>query len=175
MQDLRCFAAQAHARNVIFKGGLLMPDVFISYSVKDEKLARFVLSHLRQENLNVFLASISLNPGDKWTPQILNALKSSNWVFFLASKNGLASQNVQQELGAALITNKKIVPIMWDIEPAELPPWIAQFQGLCLKGQSIENISAQVSRLSAKVKADKSQGLLVAGAMAAGLMYVLSN
>ncbi len=152
-----------------------MPDVFISYSVQDEKLARFVRDHLLHQKLDVFLASISLEPGHKWTPQIFQALKATKWVFFLASQSALESNNVQQELGGALITNKKIVPIMWDIEPAQLPGWIAEYQGLCLKGATIENIQHQVSSLAAKVKADKVQGMWVAGAMLAGLFYVLSK
>ena len=152
-----------------------MPDVFISYSIRDEELARFVNDHLLHQKLTVFLASISLEHGQKWSPQIFKALKDSEWVFFLASKSALASNNVQQELGAALITEKKIVPIMWDTEPSQLPVWISQYQGLCLKGQSMENIQTQVAALSAKVKADKVQGMWVAGAMLAGLFYILSK
>jgi len=152
-----------------------MPDVFISYSVKDEKLARFVQSHLQQENLNVFLASISLELGERWTPQIFKALKNSEWVFFLASKDALNSQNVQQELGAALITEKKLVPIMWDVEPHELPVWISQFQGLNFKGATKEVIQAQTAQLAAKVKADKVKGLLVTGFIFAGLIFALSR
>lgn len=152
-----------------------MPDVFISYSVQDEKLARFVKDHLIQQKLEVFLASISLEPGHKWTPQIFQALKDSEWVFFLASENALKSSNVQQELGAALISEKKIVPIMWDIDPSQLPVWVGQYQGLCLKGQSMENIQQQVASLSAKVKANKIRGMWVAGAMLAGIFYVLSS
>ncbi|MES9852476.1 MAG: toll/interleukin-1 receptor domain-containing protein [Candidatus Thiodiazotropha sp. L084R] len=152
-----------------------MPDVFISYSVQDEKLARFVRDHLLHQKLDVFLASISLEAGHKWTPQIFQALKESKWVFFLASECALKSNNVQQELGAALITEKKIVPIMWDIEPSQLPVWISQYQGLCLKGQPMDNIRSQVATLSAKVKADKIQGMWVAGAMLAGIFYLLSK
>ena len=51
-----------------------MPDVFISYSVQDEQFARFIRGHLAQEKLDVFLASISLEPGHKWTPQIFSVL-----------------------------------------------------------------------------------------------------
>lgn len=152
-----------------------MPDVFISYSVQDEKLARYVKDHLEHQKLQVFLASISLEPGHKCTPQIFQALKDTEWVFFLASENALKSHNVQQELGAALITEKKIVPIMWDIEPSQLPIWVSQFQGLCLKGQSMENIQHQVSSLSAKVKANKIKGMWVAGAMLAGIFCLISS
>lgn len=94
---------------------------------------------------------------------------------FLASENALKSSNVQQELGAALISEKKIVPIMWDIDPSQLPVWVGQYQGLCLKGQSMENIQQQVASLSAKVKANKVRGVWVAGAMLAGIFYVLSS
>ena len=55
-----------------------MPDVFISYSTKDEQLAQFVKRHLVDEQLDVFLASISLRPGERWTPQILSALRKSS-------------------------------------------------------------------------------------------------
>lgn len=40
-----------------------MPDVFISYSVEDEKFARYVKDHLLNKNIEVFLASISLDKG----------------------------------------------------------------------------------------------------------------
>lgn len=152
-----------------------MPDVFISYSVKDERLSQFVRSHLLEHKLDVFLASISLNPGEKWTPQILSALKMSDWVFFIASKSALESAYVQQELGAALVMGKKIVPIMWDVSPSELPGWISQYQGLNLRGATIESVSQQVAALAAKVKADKQTGQIVAGAFLFGLLYLLSK
>jgi hypothetical protein len=152
-----------------------VPDVFISYSVKDENLARFVSQHLLQKELDVFLASISLNPGEHWTPQIFEALKSSDWVFLLASKNALQSPNVQQEIGAAISHGKKVVPIMWNVQPSELPRWVADFQGLVLSGSSMEDINLQVSQLAEKVKASKVKGQLVAGAVFMGLLYLLAN
>jgi len=152
-----------------------MPDVFISYSAKDERLARFVREHLVKQELDVFLASISLKLGERWTPQIFEALRNSDWVFLLASKNALASPNVQQEVGGALFAKKKLVPIMWDVQPQELPRWVADYQGLILSGTTMENINRQVSQLAARVKADKVKGQLVAGAVFAGLLYLLSK
>ncbi len=152
-----------------------MPDVFISYSTNDEKLAQFVRRHLIDEQLDVFLASISLKPGKRWTPQILSALKSSEWVFFLASKDAIESNYVQQELGAALITEKKIVPIMWNVAPGQLPGWISHYQGLNLNEATLETITAKIAALAKEVKADKVKGQLVAGALFAGLLYLLSK
>ena len=141
-----------------------MPDVFISYSVKDEQLAQFVRQHLAQQGLDVFLASISLKQGEHWTPQIINALRASGWGFLLASKNALASANVQQEVGGAIFGQKKLVPIMWDIDPHEMPRWITDYQGVVLKGATMEQINARVAQLAAEVKADKVKGQLVVGA-----------
>ena len=152
-----------------------MPDVFISYSAKDENLAQFVRDHLLKQELDVFLASVSLNAGDHWTPQIIEALRSSEWVFLLASKNALDSPNVQQEVGGAVFGKKRLVPIMWDVQPRDLPRWVADYQGLVLTGTTIENINIQVSQLAAQVKANKVKGQLVAGAVFAGLLYLLAK
>lgn len=152
-----------------------MPDVFISYSVKDEDLAQFVRSHLVAQGLDVFLASISLTLGERWTPKIIEALRSSEWVFLLASKNALASPNVHLEVGGAIFGKKKLVPIMWDVQPSELPNWVSDFQGLILTGATLENINLQVAQLAANVKESKVKGQLVAGAVFAGLLWLLSR
>ena len=152
-----------------------MSDVFISYSVKDEELAQFVRSHLLAQGLSVFIASISLNPGERWTPQIIEQLRASEWVCLLASKNALASANVQLEVGGAIFGKKKLVPIMWDVQPTELPRWISDFQGLILTGATLENINLQVAQLAANIKESKTKGQLVAGAVFAGLLLLLSH
>jgi hypothetical protein len=155
--------------------GAHMPDVFISYSVKDEALAKFVRDHLLAQQLDVFLASISLSTGEHWTPQIVEALNASEWVFLLASKNALASANVQQEIGGAIFGKKKLVPIMWDVKPRDLPRWVGDYQGLVLAGATMENINLQIAQLAANVKANKVKGQLVAGAVFAGLLWLLSK
>lgn len=94
-----------------------MPDCFISYSSADERLSRFVEAHLRAQQVNVFIASVSLQPGENWSQVIWNNLKASPWVIFLASRSACGSAYVQQELGAALAGEKKIVPIVWDLAP----------------------------------------------------------
>jgi len=152
-----------------------VPDIFISYSVQDEKLARFVKDHCENQKLDVFLASISLDIGKHWTPQIKSALKASNWVFLLASKAALASQNVQMEVGGAILLEKELVPIMWDIEPQELPRWIADYQGIILKEATIENINLKISQLAAKVRSEKDEGtIIVICAVLFGLFCFLS-
>ena len=155
-----------------------MPDVFISYSVKDEHIAQFVRTHLFNEGLNVFIASINILPGYRWESQIFKALRNSEWVFFLASRNALNSPNVEKEIIEAVKINKKLVPIMWDVEPSELPDWISAFQGLNLKGASYDGIATQITNLTHHVKEEKINGRfvgLVAIAVLFGLISILSD
>jgi hypothetical protein len=63
-----------------------MPDIFISYSRHDEAFAQFLERHFTTEGLSVFLASVSLKPGDRWSQTILQNLRNASWVFFLAGR-----------------------------------------------------------------------------------------
>lgn len=143
-----------------------MADVFISYSVKDEKLARLIRDGLVREGVSVFLASISIQPGQKWTPAIFHALKGSRWVFFIASRSSLQSNNVQQELGAALIIRKSIVPLMWGTTPKDLPVWIQPYQGIELRPRVL-GIQRQVAALARLIKKKKSDSA------ASGTLFLL--
>lgn len=146
-----------------------MPDVFISFSSSDESLARFLHRHLENEKLDVFLAPVSLNTGERWSPSILSALDNSAWILFLASRAATTSPWVQQELGFALAKQKKVVPIVWDMPPSQLPGWAGQFQALNLAGASAAEVQVKISAVAERIRSDKARGLLIAGLLFAGL------
>ena len=148
-----------------------MSDVFISYSTQDERIADFVHKLLASEGLDAFLASVSIEPGSRWSPEILSNLKTSNWVFFLASEAACRSAFVQQELGGALLTEKKIIPVVWDMPPSKLPGWIAEFQALNLSGATLDQAKETIIRVAEKIKSDKLIGAAVVGAIFAALLY----
>ena len=150
-----------------------MPDVFISYSNQDEAFANFLYKHLTQEGLDVFLASVSIEPGQTWTDQIFENLKRAPWVLFLASKAASSSQYVQQELGAAFAQRKKVVPIIWDMEPSELPGWSDRLQALNLAGASFEQVRHQIGKIADRIKADKRGGYIIGGLLVAGFIYLV--
>lgn len=152
-----------------------MPDVFISYSTKDEPIAQFVHKHLMSEGVSVFLASVSLEPAARWSPEILSNLKASNWVFFLASAAACESPFVQQELGGALLTNKKIVPVVWDLPLSKLPGWIKEFQAINLAGATLEQAQQAISKIAEKIKSDKVVGVVVVGLLVAALFVAFKK
>jgi len=147
-----------------------MADVFISHASADFPLAEFLNRHLSQEGLSTYLASVSMPPGERWMPHIMDNLRNSTWVLCLASRSACTSPWVLQEMGAAIAGNKKLVPIIWDQPPDALPGWMKQYQAVNLAGQGQEEAKATIGRIADAIKAEKQKGLVILGLMVAGLL-----
>lgn len=152
-----------------------MPDCFISYSNDDERFATAVYKDLSAHNLSVFMAKISLNLGACWAQETLRALENSTWVIFLASKAACRSPYVQQEIGGALLAKKKIIPVVWEMPPSELPGWLNQIQALDIRNQTPLQTQARIIHLAQQMKTTKENGLLVGAALVAGFIWLLGN
>lgn len=93
-----------------------MNSVFISYSSKDSDIAGKLHSQISNLGLKAFLAEISIGAGAKWTEEIFDNLRSADYFFFIATKDSISSSAVQQELGAALVQEKDIIPVStWSV------------------------------------------------------------
>lgn len=147
-----------------------MADVFISHAAEDLPFAEFLHRHLTQEGLSVYLASVSMPPGERWMPHIMDNLRSSTWVLCLASRSACASPWVMQEMGAAIAGNKKLVPIIWDQPPDTLPGWMKQYQAVNLAGQRQDEAMTAIGRIADTIKAEKQKGLVILGLLVAGLV-----
>ena len=152
-----------------------MPDCFISYSSTDQQFASYVRDELQRRNLDVFMASASLVPGSQWAPEILTALRNSSWVILLASRAACQSAFVNQEIGGALVSSKKLVPIIWDMEPSELPGWASRFQALNLRGLDAYQARAQIGKIATRIKQQKTQGLMIGAALFAAFLYLAND
>jgi len=149
-------------------------SAFISYSVKDEELARGLHSATSMAGIDTFLASISIEPGCNWTDAIFEKLDKAQWVFFIATKNSINSSAVQQELGASLIQKKTIIPLLVDITPEELPGWVGNHQAIDLKNGP-EALHKTISNISEKLNIDRFWSGVLVGAIICGLGLVLLN
>ncbi len=145
--------------------------IFISYSSKDEEFANNIYDNCNKFNLKVFMAKHSINAGEIWSEKILNNLKKSEIVIYIASNNSLESKNVQNELGGALLTQKTIIPLLIDIEPEELPPWVAEYQAININ--DIDKLDYKMSQIVKKLKGNKTTiGLVIASITLAILAIV---
>jgi hypothetical protein len=151
------------------EGDARMPDCFISYSSQDQKFANFVYSELSRLGVNAFMAPASVLPGQHWSPEVIHSLRSSNWVIFLASRKASSSAFVNQEIGGALLASKKLVPIVWDMSPGDLPGWARGVQAIDLRDSTMLGLQQQVGAIAHQIKQEKTKGLLILGAIILGL------
>jgi len=151
-----------------------LSSVFISYSVKDEHIAKGLHSAISKAGIETFLASISIEPGTNWTDAVFDKLQKSDWVFFLASKNSINSPAVQQELGASLIQKKTIIPLLIDIAPENLPGWVGQHQAIDLRS-SPEALHKAIATIADKIKIDRFWAGIIVGAIIATLVVVIAK
>ena len=50
---------------------------------------------------------------------------------------------------------EKLIPIVWDMPPSELPGWTKEYQALDLRGVTIEQVRSQLSAIVGRIKSDK--------------------
>lgn len=152
-----------------------MPDCFISYSIVDKELAESVDKELKSHGITTFMASDSLQPGQNWQQKILENLKNSQWVVLLASRAACSSPFVNQEIGGALHGSKNLIPVVWDMPPSELPGWARNVQAIDMsRKQTMGELQREIASIAQRIKQDKSQGLLIIGAIFLAL-FVLSR
>jgi hypothetical protein len=149
-------------------------QVFISYSSKDSVMARKLHMALQIAGAKPFLAEVNIQPGTKWKPEILGALRSAPWVFFLATPNSCSSQAVAHEIGASLALNKKFIPLMWGVKPESLPSWVDDTQAVDLLDG--EKVVALLEQIGEKIKSDNFvKGVVVAGLVCFALWVLTSD
>ena len=147
-------------------------DCFISYSHKDSAVAREIHAALDDLEIEAFLAEFSLKGGDNWTDEVWSALRSAKFVVFLASEESCKSAFVLQELGGARYGEKKIVPIVWDISPADLPGWVNQSHAIDLRHCDSAAIRTQFTAVISDIRAGKWDLLQIILAVAAFVAFV---
>jgi nucleoside 2-deoxyribosyltransferase len=106
-------------------------DVFLSYSREDSEWASQFAESLREAGLRAWFDVHNLLPGEKWMEQIQKALRESNTLIVILSPKSARSPWTFFELGAAVASGKRIVPVMaQDVPPQQVPGPLRHFQYL---------------------------------------------
>ena len=142
-----------------------MPQCFISYATCDRQLAEYVHHQLGLQEIDTFLAAVSLQPGDCWSAAIRQNLAASKWVIFLASRQACASPWVQQEIGMAVGGDKRLVSIVWEFPPSELPGWAAECQAIDLRRKTVHELHDEIGVIARSIKQSQQEGLVIFGAV----------
>ena len=125
-------------------------NVFISYADEDKQLGEYIKCLFEKNNATAFLSHISLILGEDWKENILENLREADLFLVILTKNSVNSVAVMHEIGGALASNKKIIPVVFNIDFKEIPVWIRTYQGKKFEDftdKSLKNIVKKFNRI----------------------------
>lgn len=88
--------------------------VYISYSRQDRHFVLPLVRDLGRAGITVYYDSNILKTGQSWRPTLLTALDRADAVVVVLSENSRQSQGLRDEVGYALRTKKRVLPVMLD-------------------------------------------------------------
>ena len=91
-----------------------MPEVFISYSHKDDKIREQVCQKLEANGISCWYAPRDIEPGAEWADTINKALAACKVVVLIFTENSNSSDQVIREVGLAVDYKKTIIPFQCD-------------------------------------------------------------
>ena len=89
-----------------------MPDIFISYSRRDQEFVKRLFDSLTGVGLDVWVDWEDIEPTADWWQRINQGIETSNTVLFVVSPESLASPVCMMEANYALGFNKRFIPLL---------------------------------------------------------------
>lgn len=106
-------------------------DVFLSYSHNDSAWVKEFVTTLKSAGITTWFDADDIKPGDNWQSAIQQALRESNTLVLVLSKNNVNSPWTFFELGAAVADKKRIIPVLaGDLDISQIPLLVRNFQML---------------------------------------------
>src|SRR5689334_2399868 len=88
----------------------LRPDVFISYSRRDEEFVRPLADALEARGRDVFIDRDDIRKGEEWWQRILAGIDAAKCMVVVLSPDLAASETCAKEIQHAVERNKRLVP-----------------------------------------------------------------
>jgi hypothetical protein len=96
------------------------PKIFITYSSKDQKVARTICTALETRGLNCWISSRNVKPGQNYQEQIVRAIRASRVMVLVFTVNANNSNEIKKELALASQNNLVVIPVrIEDVAPNE--------------------------------------------------------
>ncbi|HMB23943.1 MAG TPA: toll/interleukin-1 receptor domain-containing protein [Anaerolineales bacterium] len=99
---------------------------FISYSRADKEFALGLARELRSSGFLIWLDQLDIPTGSRWDDEVEKALDQCEIFMVIMTPRSIASNNVKDEIGYAIDSNKRIMPVL--LENAVLPFRLRRFQ-----------------------------------------------
>ncbi len=137
------------------------PLTFISYSRADSNFALELAKELRATGFNIWLDQLDIPTGCRWDDEVEKALTQCDIFLVILTPHSIGSNNVKDEIGYAIDSNRRILPIL--LENAAVPFRLRRFQYVNFTGKNYdEGIEASKQLLQTQVNKLLSTGDWVA-------------
>lgn len=99
---------------------------FISYSRANSDFAVRLAKDLKAAGHDIWLDQLDIPKGARWDDELEKALRTCSTFLIILSPDSIASQNVKDEIGYAIDSGKRILPVM--IKQCDVPFRMRRFQ-----------------------------------------------
>ena len=101
-------------------GVIVDPDIFITYSSKDQKVARIICTALENRGLTCWISSRDVKPGQNFQEQIVRSIRAAKIMVLVFTANANNSNEIKKELALASQNNLLVIPVrIEDVAPNE--------------------------------------------------------
>ena len=100
--------------------------IFISYSRNNKDFALELANELRASGFNIWFDLLDIPTGSRWDDEIERALEQCEIFMVILTPSSITSDNVKDEIGYAIDSNKRILPIL--LKDANVPLRLRRFQ-----------------------------------------------
>jgi hypothetical protein len=149
--------------------------VFISYSHRDGTRARQVKRLLDQSGTEVFLAEITLDPGEELAARIVEAIKRSDLFVLLWSHHAKRSEWVPQEIGIARAAEIPMVPIILHKSAEPAPGFLRGLKYLPLYKDPTKSLAWLQKNVFERAQGKKQKDGLAWLGLGAVIVYLLTG
>jgi hypothetical protein len=130
-------------------------SVFLSHSVRDVKWLEEINKEFIDKDLDLYIAEQDIQPGYNLLNKIEDAIKKCDMFVVLISKRGSRSKWVQSEIGIAIASKKRIVPIIE--KGVNVPPQLLGKEFIRLDPEEPEGAIDSLKTFLSKSKDDKER------------------
>jgi TIR domain-containing protein len=96
------------------------PQIFITYSSKDQAVARTICTALENRGLACWISSRNVRPGQNYQEQIVKAIRTAKIMVLVFTANANNSNEIKKELALASQNNLVVIPVrIEDVVPNE--------------------------------------------------------
>ena len=96
------------------------PKIFITYSSKDQKVARTICTALENRGLICWISARNVKPGQNYQEQIVRAIRAAKVMVLVFTANANNSNEIKKELALASQNNLVVIPVrIEDVAPNE--------------------------------------------------------